>query len=58
MFWEKDAYVIAKKLTNNHELHRDLVSFVFILLHKYEQTNKITSGVDLLLNFGCNDYAE
>ena len=36
MFWEKDAYAIAKKLTNNHELHRDLVSFVFILLHKYE----------------------
>jgi uncharacterized protein YerC len=36
MFWEKDAYVIAKKLTNNHELHRDLVSHVFILLHKYE----------------------
>ena len=36
MFWEKDAYAIAKKLTTNHELHRDLVSHVFILLHKYE----------------------
>ena len=41
MFWERDAYAIAKKLTNNHELHRDLVSFVFILLHKYELESNI-----------------
>ena len=41
MFWEKDAYAIAKKLTNNHELHRDLVSFVFILLHKYELESNV-----------------
>jgi DNA-directed RNA polymerase specialized sigma24 family protein len=36
MFWHEEAYKIAKKITNNHELHRDLVSNVFILLHKYE----------------------
>ena len=36
MFWHEEAYKIAKKITNNHDLHRDLVSNVFILLHKYE----------------------
>lgn len=36
MFWNKDAYVIAKKITKNDQLHRDLVSHVFILLEKYE----------------------
>ena len=36
MFWEKDAYEIAKKITSNDPLHRDLVSHVYLLLHNYE----------------------
>jgi len=36
MFWEKDAYEIAKKITSDDPLHRDLVSHVYLLLHNYE----------------------
>lgn len=36
MFWERDAYIIAKKITGGNPLYKDLVSHVYILLHKYE----------------------
>lgn len=32
-FWNKEAYDIAKRITNDREIHRDLVAFVYILLH-------------------------
>jgi hypothetical protein len=34
MFWSKEAYEISKKITANNELHVDLVSHVFLLLHQ------------------------
>jgi hypothetical protein len=34
MFWSREAYEISKKITGNNELHVDLVSHVFILLHQ------------------------
>lgn len=34
MFWSKEAYEISKKITSNNELHVDLVSHVFLLLHQ------------------------
>ena len=35
MFWNKEAYSIALKITGGSELHRDLVSDVFIILSNY-----------------------
>ena len=35
MFWNREAYNIALKITGGSELHRDLVSDVFIILSKY-----------------------
>lgn len=32
-FWEKEAYEIAKKITADRDIHRDLVAFIYILLH-------------------------
>lgn len=34
MFWSREAYEISKKITGNNELHVDLVSHVFLLLHQ------------------------
>ena len=34
MFWSREAYEISKKITANNELHVDLVSHVFLLLHQ------------------------
>jgi uncharacterized protein YerC len=34
MFWSREAYEISKKITSNNELHVDLVSHVFLLLHQ------------------------
>jgi uncharacterized protein YerC len=33
MFWSREAYEISKKITSNNELHVDLVSHVFLILH-------------------------
>jgi len=33
MFWKDEAYQIAKKITSNSPLYRDLVSHVYLLLH-------------------------
>lgn len=35
-FWKHEAYQIARKITSNHELHSDLVSHVFILMHRFD----------------------
>lgn len=35
MFWNREAYNIALKITGGSELHRDLVSDVFIILSQY-----------------------
>ena len=35
MFWNREAYNIALKITGGSELHRDLVSDVFIILSHY-----------------------
>lgn len=35
MFWNREAYNIALKITSGSELHRDLVSDVFIILSQY-----------------------
>ena len=35
MFWNKEAYSIALKITGGSDLHRDLVSDVFIILSNY-----------------------
>ena len=32
-FWNKQAYEIAYKITSGRDIHRDLVAFVYILLH-------------------------
>jgi len=32
-FWNKQAYDIAKRITSDRDIHRDLVSFIYILLH-------------------------
>lgn len=32
-FWNKEAYDIAKRITSDRDIHRDLVSFIYILLH-------------------------
>lgn len=40
MFWQKQAYDIAFKLTKGSHFHRDLVSHVFILLSKYDIPEK------------------
>lgn len=34
-FWKAEAYEISKKITSNNELHGDLVSHVFILMHRF-----------------------
>jgi hypothetical protein len=36
MFWSKEAYDITKKITRNNELHVDLVSHVYLLLHQLD----------------------
>lgn len=36
MFWSREAYEISKKITCNNELHVDLVSHVFLLLHQLD----------------------
>jgi len=35
VFWNREAYNIALKITGGSELHRDLVSDVFIILSQY-----------------------
>ena len=35
MFWNREAYNIALKITGGSDLHRDLVSDVFIILSQY-----------------------
>ncbi len=35
MFWDREAYNIALKITGGSDLHRDLVSDVFIILSHY-----------------------
>jgi hypothetical protein len=35
MFWSKEAYKIAEKITGGHELSCDLVSHVYIILSRY-----------------------
>lgn len=32
-FWSKQAYDIAYKITSGKDVHRDLVAFIYILLH-------------------------
>lgn len=32
-FWNREAYTIARKITSDRDIHRDLVAFVYILLH-------------------------
>ncbi|NBV92131.1 MAG: sigma-70 family RNA polymerase sigma factor [Flavobacteriia bacterium] len=36
IFWERDAYAIARKITGNNPLSFDLVSHVFIILYRYD----------------------
>jgi len=33
MFWEHEAYKIAKKITGGSDLHKDLVGHIYLLLH-------------------------
>ena len=33
MFWEHEAYKIAKKITNGSPLHKDLVGHIYLLLY-------------------------
>lgn len=35
-FWKHEAYQIARKITSDHELHSDLVSHVFVLMHRFD----------------------
>jgi len=36
MFWNREAYKIAEKITGGHELSCDLVSHVFLILNRYK----------------------
>ena len=40
-FWDNEAYKIAKRITNDRDIHRDLVAFIYILLHD-RQINAIS----------------
>jgi len=44
-FWKVEAYQIAKKITSNNELHCDLVSHVFILMHRFNFPESDTPAV-------------
>lgn len=34
MFWQNEAYHIARKITGENQLYRDLVSHIYLLLHE------------------------
>lgn len=54
IFWSREAYDIARKVTSNHELHADLVHHLYIRMHRFNFKNEDVPAI--FARFAFNEW--